>query len=122
MTNYLSKFMLKGKTVYIVGGLGFIGVEILKACLDAFSTVIILDNNDKKWSSIKNEFYNYDYPPKFVHFDCTKLDSLESQFLKCVNLYGSPHVFINCSYPFFNDWINSNFSSITYKNFHEKCW
>ena len=45
--NYLEKFKLKKKLVFVVGGLGVIGQEIVKATSDAGAKTIILDNNVK---------------------------------------------------------------------------
>ena len=58
--NYLEKFKLKKKLVFVVGGLGAIGQEIVKATLDAGAKTIILDNNVKISPTIlkKKQFYS----------------------------------------------------------------
>ena len=52
-------------------------------------------------------------------FDCSKLDSLESQFFEIIEEFGIPDVFINCSYPRTKDWTKNSFNKITLKSFRE---
>ena len=72
--NYLEKFKLKKKLVFVVGGLGVIGQEIVKATSDAGAKTIILDNNVKISPTIlkKNNFI-------VEKFDVSKLSGLKKK-------------------------------------------
>ncbi len=106
---YLKKFLNKNKTAFIVGGSGFIGKEVAKAIMESKAKVINLDivNNLKKFKSIK-----------FEKFDCSKINELEKSFERILKKYGSPDIFVNCSYPRSHDWSDNSFSKVnlqTYK-------
>jgi|TARA_B100001964_G_C13992561_1_gene491308 NAD(P)-dependent dehydrogenase (short-subunit alcohol dehydrogenase family) len=103
--SFLNKIKLKNKNVYILGGLGLIGSEVVKNTLSMGAKVIILDiKKTKKKNNVKYE-----------RFDCSKLSKLEKHFNKIVNKFGCPHIFINCSYPKTNDWKQSSFNQVTLK-------
>ena len=46
--NYLSKFSLKNKKAFVVGGSGLLGSEITEALISASAEVINLDKDKKK--------------------------------------------------------------------------
>ena len=64
--NYLNKFSLKNKKVFVIGGSGLIGSEITEALISASAEVINLDkdkkiaNYEKKYSSNKYKFFPFD--------------------------------------------------------------
>ena len=103
--SFLNKIKLKNKNVYILGGFGLIGSEVVKDILSVGAKVIILDI--KKGKMKKNV--------KYERFDCSKLNTLEKHFNKIVKKFECPDIFINCSYPKTNDWNQSSFSNITLK-------
>ena len=103
--SFLNKIKLKNKNVFILGGMGLIGSEVVKNALSMEAKVIILDiKKAKKENNVKYE-----------RFDCSKMSKLEKHFNKIINKFGCPHIFINCSYPKTNDWKQSSFSKITLK-------
>ena len=112
--NYLKKFKLKKKLVFVVGGLGAIGQEIVKATLDAGAKTIILDNNVKISPTIlkKNNFI-------VEKFDVSKLSGLKKKYSILVRKYGTPDIFINTSYPKTSDWNNNSFKNITQSSFNK---
>ena len=61
--SFLNKIKLKNKNVYILGGLGLIGSEVVKNTLSMGAKVIILDI--KKTKNNNNIHYE--------RFDCSKL-------------------------------------------------
>ena len=101
--NYLNKIKLINKKVYILGGCGLIGSKVVKNILSVGGKVIILDIKKKQIPE----------NAKFEKFDCSKLKTLNKNFDKIVKRFGSPDVFINCSYPKTNDWGKCSFSKIT---------
>ena len=48
MKNYIQKFSLSNRVVFIVGGMGLIGKEITKVISDAGAKVIIIDFSKEK--------------------------------------------------------------------------
>ena len=103
--SFLNKIKLKNKNVYILGGFGLIGSEVVKNILSVGAKVVILDiKKEKKKKNVKYE-----------RFDCSKLNTLEKHFNKIVKKFECPDIFINCSYPKTNDWNQSSFSNVTLK-------
>ncbi len=101
-------FSLKNKLVFIVGGSGQIGKDIVKVLNDAKAKILILDikNNFNK----KNKKNNYKRI-KFRYFDC-KNSEYDNDFKSIIDEFGVPNVFINCSYPMTEDWKNASFQKI----------
>ena len=108
MTKYLKKFLNKNKTVFIVGGSGFIGKEVTKALLESKAKVINLDLNNafKKKKNIK-----------FEKFDCSRTNNLKKSFDQIIKKYKCPDIFINCSYPRTHDWSDNSFSKINMQSY-----
>ena len=115
MLNYTKKFRLDDLTAFVVGGSGLIGKEICNAIVSAGGRTIILDKIKYQINKSKNE----DSSLIWRMFDCSKLENLETQFIKQVKEFGIPDVFINCSYPRTKDWSNNSFKNITLNSFKE---
>jgi len=104
MKNFLDIFSLKGKNVYIVGGLGLIGTAVSKSVAASGGKVVVLDLNVKKskellsWAG-KNKFRLF-----FEYFDGGDLEGCEATLGNFVKKYGPMHVLVNCSYPRSHDW------------------
>jgi len=110
--NYLTKFKLIDKIAYVLGGSGFIGTEIAFALNELGAKVIILDTNfNKKFRKYKNI--------EFEKFDIVKQSKSESHLNKLILKYGTPNIFVNCSYPYSKSWSKSSFSNITLKSIKE---
>jgi 3-oxoacyl-[acyl-carrier protein] reductase len=97
------KFLLNKKNIFLIGGYGLIGKEVVKLFLSHGAKIVILDNAKKKFFLKKNCFYSY--------FDCTEIDVLDEKISKLVKKFGLPDALINCSYPRSQDWSKINFSS-----------
>ena len=114
--NYIKKFSVKNKKVFIVGGMGLIGKEVVNAFYQLGSKVVILDIEEKKREFkkiFKSKLLSY------ASFDCSDLNSI-SQNLKLISKnYGCPDVVVNCSYPKTDTWKNSSFKKINYQNYKE---
>ena len=95
--------ILKDKKVIILGGSGLIGKSITKAFLSNGAKVL---NLDIKKHLVKNMNY------KYIKFDCTNLDDLNSNLNTVIAQNSTPDIFVNASYPRSQDWANNNFKNI----------
>lgn len=111
MKPYQERFRLDGKTAWIVGGLGLIGWQISRAFAEAGANVLIIDNNDSHFASVRDG-YEFRSRIDFVQIDISDLDHLSSNFSQIRQTRSSPDVFVNSSYPRTRDWGKSTFSEI----------
>jgi NAD(P)-dependent dehydrogenase (short-subunit alcohol dehydrogenase family) len=93
--------------VYIAGGSGLIGSEIVLRLSNYFDKIIILDI-----SKPKNFFLNKSKNILFTKIDLGKLITLETSLNKIIKKYGVPDIFINASYPVNKNWNKCNFKKI----------
>ncbi|MBF89510.1 MAG: hypothetical protein CMG75_07565 [Candidatus Marinimicrobia bacterium] len=119
MINYLEKFRLDGKTAFVFGGLGLIGREVSTAFALAGAKTIILDIEKKKRDVLIEQLSELGLKVSFRNFDCSDMNNLESNFFDLVDKFGSPDVFINCSYPKTDDWGQSSFKEVKLKSFRK---
>jgi len=105
--NFIKNLKFKNKKIYILGGSGLLGSEVLKELAVTEGRIIVLDLKFPKKKIIKNK-KNYENI-KFVNFDCSKLNNIEFKIKKIFKKYGCPNIFINCTYPSSKNWIKSNF-------------
>ena len=106
MINYLNKFSLKNKTIYITGGGGLIGTEVSKAIASAGAKVIIMDVDVKKGKSLEKTIQKKKYKAKFEYFDITDLENLDENFKALIKRYRRIDAWINIAYPRTKDWGN----------------
>ena len=93
--NYLAKYNLKGKKVFVVGGSGLIGSEIVKLLLESSATVTNLDLvNNYSVNTKKNLLNNYLYQ----NFDVANLKNLDKKINFIIKKFGCPDIFINSSW------------------------
>ena len=119
MINYNQKFRLDNKTAFVVGGFGLIGKEVSIAFSKAGGKTIVLDSNAKEANAFIDLLQAEKYKIYFNNFNCTDFDNLDKDFNSIINKYGSPDVFINCSYPRTEDWASNSFSEIKADSFRE---
>ena len=119
MIDYNQKFRLDGKTTYVVGGLGLIGKEVSIAFASAGAKSVILDIDQVKGDSLVEEISCEGYEALYRPFDCSDLRNMESRFSGLLNEFGTPNVFINCSYPRTLDWGKSSFTDITLDSYRK---
>ena len=110
MKNYQDKFSLKGKTCFVLGGSGLLGVETCKAFLDFGAKVICLDIDFGRIQPFKNEFSD-----KLVleNFDCSDTENSEGQLNELIDKHSCPQVYVNSSYPRTKDWSDSGFETLS---------
>lgn len=120
MIDYLQKSRLDKKTAIVVGGLGLIGREVTIAFAMAGAKTIILDLNNKVGKPLfAKELCDNGYDVSLTSFDCANMQEMEKNFSLIIQEYGSPDIFINCSYPRTEDWAKSSFKDITLKSFQK---
>ena len=112
---YPKKFSLNGRTAFVIGGSGLIGIEISKALASAGARTIILDIDKQNFVKLAGEFDNV----YFQHFDSANIENCEDQFNSVIMDYNCPNVFINCSYPRTKDWGSNSFRDVTLKSFRK---
>ncbi len=100
------------KNIYILGGKGLIGRELVKLYSREKVKLIVLDIELKKPNSqIKGIFY--------VKFNCTKNYLTQNNLKEIFKKYGKPDVFINCSYPISKFWSKSTIENTDYKLYRD---
>lgn len=109
--NYIKKFNLKKKTIFVLGGSGLIGSEICKALAQLDSKVINIDKVNK------NKDFNYKNDIFFYKMDVSNINHIDKNYSKLIKKYGTPDVFINSSYPKTKDWNSNSFKSIKFSSF-----
>ena len=119
MIDYMNKFRLDGKTVYVVGGVGLIGKEVSIACGQAGAKTIVLDMRENEARAFEKEMNQEGCDLVFKSFDCADTDNLSKNFTDILKEHASPDVFVNCSYPRTEDWGSSSFKHITLESFRE---
>ena len=109
---YLDKFKLSKKTAYVVGGSGTIGTEICIALSDAGAKIVNIDIKENKYLKSKKNIH-------FFNFDIKKIKNSENCLKKIKTKFGSPNIFINCSYPFTEEWPKSSFKDVSLKSLNQ---
>ncbi len=102
--NYLDKFKLNDKVIFVAGGVGLIGIEVTKALAEAGGKVIILDINEQKSKKVIESLKKDGKNVEFVEFDVTKLDKIDSAIDALKSKYGRIDVWVNTAYPRTSDW------------------
>ena len=95
---------LRRKKIFVLGGSGLLGSEICRVLSKQGAKVINLDLKKNK---------NFSHKDKYFKIDLSKFNLIEKEIKKSFKKYGTPHCFINCSYPSNNDWKNSSFKNVT---------
>ncbi len=91
---YNKIFRLDKKLIFVVGGCGYIGQEIVRGLAALGGKVVVLDK------------HNIDLPKSvmFYQFNLDKGISYKKNIDICFKKFGTPHIFINTSYPKSKDW------------------
>jgi len=119
MIDYLNKFRLDNKTALVVGGMGLIGKEVVKAFALAGAKTLILDVQDQSGSKFVKEMQSRGYTVTFKSFDCSDMKKLNNNYSVILEEHGPPEIFINCSYPRTKDWAKSSFKEISLESFQK---
>ena len=100
----IDQFLLKKKTIFVVGGSGQIGSEICKLFSELKGNVINLDiiKNKKQKKNIS-----------FFKIDVANSLDIEKHLRTAIKQFGCPNVFINCSYPYDSNWGQASFKNVS---------
>ena len=112
MKNYKDKFNLQGKSCFVLGGSGLLGIEICRALRDFGGKVICLDIDVEAFQTSKNTDPKSLSEIYFENFDCTKIEHLKEKLNEIIIKHSYPDVFVNCSYPRTPNWSDSSFENI----------
>ena len=102
-------FNLKDYEVYIVGGSGLIGSQVVKA-LEQFGAIITVFDLDIKTKSNSPT-------TKYVKFNCADEKNIKNFFTNYLKKNKCPDVFINASYPASKDWKKNTFKEINFNSY-----
>lgn len=105
-------FNFNKKNIYLIGGSGLIGSQIVSDLINYNAKVINVDMT-KHTKKYVNYHKNYEY----VNYDISNHDFENSYLIKIFKKYGDPDVLINCSYPRDELWTKNNFQEIDNKSF-----
>ena len=119
MASYLDNFKLDNKVAFVVGGLGLIGKEVVKAIAEAGANTVILDINDAKSIETIRHLKTKKLNVSYETFDCSNLDNIEMNFTTIIEKYQRVDIFINCSYPRTEDWPQNSFKDITLESYRK---
>ncbi len=119
MIDYTNKFKVTNKVACIVGGLGLIGKEIVKALSSAGAQTIILDITKEKGIDFENYIKEQGYKASYEKFDCSDLENMDTNFSALLDKYGPFEIFVNCYYPRTEDWAQNSFSNISLKSYRK---
>lgn len=109
MNNFIDLFNLKGCEVYIIGGNGLIGSQIVKALQEFGSLITVFD--------IDIEGRKNNTTTKYVKFNCANEKNIKEFFSKYIKKNKCPDVFINASYPATKDWKKNTFTEINFNSY-----
>jgi NAD(P)-dependent dehydrogenase (short-subunit alcohol dehydrogenase family) len=115
----MNNFKLTIKVACIVGGLGLIGKEVVKALSSAGAQTIVLDITKEKGIDFENYIKDQGYKASYENFDCSDLENMDINFSALLDKYGPFDIFVNCSYPRTKDWAQNSFSNISLKSYRK---
>ena len=109
MISFKDLFNLKRYEVYIIGGSGLIGSQIVRALQEFDASITVFDIDIKKKKNNKTT--------KYVKFNCANEKNINNFFLKYIKKNKCPDVFINASYPVTKDWKKNTFKEISFNSY-----
>lgn len=102
MIDYHKKFNLGGRTAFVTGGLGLIGLEITSALSQAGARVVVLDVQPAAVAAAKLKLLVGDI--HYERFDIAQLPAIEKRLAALAKKHGGLDVFVNNAYPRTTDW------------------
>jgi len=97
------------KNIYIVGGSGLIGFDLVNLLNTKNNNIIVIDKINK-FKENKNI--------KFLKIDLKKIDAFDKKIVKFFKKY-KPFSMVNCSYPKTSDWSKNDHERIKYKSYQK---
>tara|TARA_Y100000590_G_scaffold469258_1_gene655839 strand:- start:1710 stop:2534 length:825 start_codon:yes stop_codon:yes gene_type:complete len=108
---YIDKFRLDSKLVFVAGGLGLIGNDVVQTLAEAGGKIVILDINNQEGKKFVEKI-NKDFQSYYEFFDCSEINEIDKNLNLLIDKYGCPDVFVNCSWPRTKDYAESNFEDL----------
>ena len=109
MISFRDLFNLKGYEVYIIGGSGLIGSQIVRAFQEFGASITVFDIDIKKKKNNRKT--------KYVKFNCANEKNIKNFFSNYIKKNKCPDVFINASYPVTKDWKKNTFKEINFNSY-----
>lgn len=109
MFKFKDFFNLTGYEVYIVGGSGLIGSQIVRALEEFGAKVTVFDLDIKGKTNTLTT--------KYVKFNCGQERNIKNFFTNYIKKNKCPNVFINASYPVSKDWKKNTFKEINFDSY-----
>ncbi|MFH1310722.1 MAG: oxidoreductase [Candidatus Omnitrophota bacterium] len=104
MIDYMSKFSLNDKTVFVTGGAGLLGSEVCKAVASLGARLILLDVNNAKGEALTSEIIKNGFKASFEYFDISDIDNVEKNIIQLIQKFKNADVWVNAAYPRTEDW------------------
>ncbi|MDE2223583.1 MAG: SDR family oxidoreductase [Candidatus Omnitrophica bacterium] len=104
MKNHDGMFSLKGKNVFVVGGLGLLGLAVSQTAAANGAKVVVLDVDSDKSKAVLRWAGKHKYRLYYEYFDAADLEACEFSLKRLVKKYGPMHALVNASYPRSRDW------------------
>lgn len=92
--DYSKIFRLDKKLIFVLGGCGYIGQEIVKGLVSSGGKVVVIDKHSTNLPESAN----------FYPINLEKSISYKKKINSCFKKFGTPNIFINASYPRSKDW------------------
>lgn len=117
--NYLEKFSLKNKVVYVTGAAGFLGSEISCALAAAGAKTILLDIDESRGKLLEKKLQRKGYKAHYRYFDVADIQNIEAGCRNLLNRYHRMDVWVNCAYPQTNDWWNKTVEDLSLESWQK---
>ena len=116
----MSKGLICDSVVFVIGGLGLIGKELVKAIIRNGGIAVIADVDEKKFKDEGKEFLSHmnDGKCSFVELNITDKESINRAIGISTEKYGKIDAVINSAYPYNRNY-GRPLEDIDYKDFCE---
>ena len=109
MINFKNLFNLRGYEVFIVGGNGLIGSQVVKAFEEFGAKITVFDIDVKNKKNCLTT--------RYIKFDCSNDKNIKNFFTNYLKKNKCPDVFINASYPATKYWKKNTFKEINFNSY-----
>ncbi len=96
-------FSLKGKSVYVLGGLGLIGMAVSKALALSGAKVVVLDLDSRRSTHLLAWAKRAKVHVVVEVFDAGELSGAEKALRRLVRRHGKMHAWVKVSFPYSRD-------------------
>ncbi len=93
----------QNSVIYVAGGAGRIGNQVVKGIINSGGIAIIVDNNKKKINEIKR-YYKNSNKVYFIQSNLNSKKKIKLSILKSLKRFKKIDGFVNCLYPISKGW------------------